>query len=128
MLEYFRYMLTLQVSEENIDSEALVPLVLLWAGLCGQDPGSVPDWLLQEQPENEVFALSNPFTPSKTELLRLLNSREKNPLNCMGDGDSPRKAKQNLFSKEDWGQKQLSKKIEKALDWKGDRSKHSLNI
>ena len=41
----------------------------------------------------------------------------------MGDGDSPRKAKQNLFSKEDWGQKQLSKKIEKALDWKGDYSK-----
>lgn len=36
----------------------------------------------------------------------------------MGDGDSPRKAKQNLSSKEDWGQKQLTKKIEKALDWK----------
>lgn len=46
----------------------------------------------------------------------------------MGDGDSPRKAKQNLSNKEVWGQKQLSKKIEKALDWKGDCSKLSLNI
>lgn len=44
----------------------------------------------------------------------------------MGDGDSPRKAEQNLSSKK--GQKQLSKKIEKALDWKGDCSKLSLNI
>lgn len=44
----------------------------------------------------------------------------------MGDGDSPRKVKQNLPNK-DWRQKQLSKD-RKALDWKGDYSKFSLNI
>lgn len=45
----------------------------------------------------------------------------------MGDGDSPRKVKQNFSNKEDWEQKQLSKD-RKALDWKGDCSKFSLNI
>lgn len=33
----------------------------------------------------------------------------------------PRKAKRG--NKRNWGQKQLSKKIKKALDWKGDQAK-----
>jgi hypothetical protein len=71
-------MLTLQVPEENIDSEALVPLVLLWAGVCGQNQAQFLTCFYK----SSLRMKSSPF-PTLSPLLRqnyferLLNSREK---------------------------------------------------
>lgn len=121
VLEYFWWILKLQVPDDNISSKALVPLISCphWKGLWGQNPGSVPDQLLRIR----ASPFPNPSTYPKTELRhRLLKNRKEIP-NCTGDSDRSQKGKnKNLSNKKDLGQKQLSKTI-KALDWKANCSK-----
>lgn len=117
VLEYFCWILKLQVPDDNVSSKALVPLI------------SCPHWGLWGQNQAQFLTSSwesgpHPF-PTLPPILRhrLLNNRKEIP-NCTGDSDRSQKGKnKNLSNKKDRGQKQLSRKIKKALDWKADCSK-----
>lgn len=104
------FLLNFEVPDDNFGWKALVPLIscLLWEGYCGQNLASSyrlaptrPDWESGPHPSP---------TSLKTELATKFVEEWKKKLQIVWKMvTGPRRVKQNL-SKENWGQKQLSKR------------------
>lgn len=113
--------------DDNAGRKALVPLNklpalgrLLWTEFS-LSSRSAP---IKTRLKTRSSPFPNPSTSLKTKLATKFVEEWKKKLQFVWEMvTGPRRVKQILSNKDDWGQKQLSKKIKKALDWKADCSK-----